>query len=173
MKNKFLVGVALLGFMAASCAGLMMTGEEKYGKSVPVITEVFASKQLRPGETWKVYLKASDPDGDMRYITAVVYQPGGGDYPISRTRIRRENGKELDGYIYLNTRGSAGYEFENFFTYWLTVQIQDKAGHHSEPVQFSVTFNLRAVQESPPPGVFKEQDLGPILVFLRPPGGFL
>ena len=171
--NKFLVGVALLGFMAASCAGLMMTGEEKYGKSVPVITEVFASKQLKPAETWKVYLKASDLDGDMRYITAVVYQPAGGDYPISRTKIRRENGKELDGYIYLNTWRAGGFEFENFFTYWLTVQIQDKAGHHSEPVQFSVTFNTRAVQELPPPGVFKEQNLGPILVILHPPGGFL
>ena len=168
MKNKSLVGVVLFGFGAASCAALMMTGEEKYGKSVPVITEVFASQQLRPGDTWKVYLKASDPDGDMRYITAVVYQPGWGDYPISRTRIRRENGKELDGYMYLNTLVPGGYEFENFFTYWLTVQIQDKAGHFSKPVEFAVTFNKRAIQQTPPPGVFKEQDLGPILVNLHP-----
>jgi len=57
MKNKFWVGVVLFGFWAASCAALMMTGEEKYGKSVPVITEVFASQQLRPGDPWKVYRK--------------------------------------------------------------------------------------------------------------------
>ncbi len=169
MKNKFLVGVSLLGFMAAGCAASMMTGEEKHGKSVPVITEVFASKHLKPGDTWKIYLKASDPGGDMLYISAVVFQPGSGNYPISLTKIREENGRELDGYIYLNTRTPGGDEFENFNTYRLTVQIQDKAGHFSKQVELFVTFNNRAVQESVPLRVFKEQDLGPILVTLRPP----
>ena len=167
MKNKFWVGLAVLGFMAMSCAAMTMTGEEKYGKSVPVITEAFASKELIPGHTWKVYLKASDPDGDMQYIVSNVYQPGWGDYPLSRTRIKEETRKELDGYIYLNTLIPEGYEFLNFFTIRLTVQIQDKAGHYSNPVVFPVTFNYRAVQEPAPPGVFKEQDLGPILVNLH------
>ncbi len=107
--------------------------EKMYGKAVPVITEAFASKELIPGETWKVYLKASDPDGDIQYIDAVVYQPGWGDYPISRTKMREENGKEVDGFIYLFTLVPGGYEFENFYTYRLTVQVQDKAGHYSKP----------------------------------------
>ena len=115
MKNKFWIGLAVLGFMAMSCAAMTMTGEEKYGKSVPVITGAFASKELIPGHTWKVYLKASDPDGDMQYIVSNVYQPGWGDYPLSRTRIREENRKELDGYIYLNTLISRGLRIREFF----------------------------------------------------------
>ena len=74
MKIRIFVGVALLVFLAASCTAMMSSGEREkmYGKAVPVITESFASKELRPGDTWKVYLKASDPDGDMRYIVSVL-----------------------------------------------------------------------------------------------------
>ncbi len=32
----------------------------------PVITSHFASSDLRPGDTWKIYLKASDSEGDMK-----------------------------------------------------------------------------------------------------------
>jgi hypothetical protein len=176
MKNKFWFSVAFLGFFSTGCAAMMMTGEERYGKSVPIITESFASKGLIPADTWKVYLKASDPDGDMSYIVSTLYQVGWGDYPVSRTRIREEDRKELNGYIYLNTLIPGGYEFLNFSTIWLTVQIQDKAGHFSKPVEFALTFNKRAIQEMPAPGVFKEEDLGPILVNLHPfdtgDGGF-
>ena len=138
------------------------------GNSLPVITEAFASNELIPGYTWKVYLKASDPNGDMRYVVSTVYQPGWGDYPISRTKIREEDSKELNGYIYLNTLIPGGYEFLDFYTFTLTVQIQDIAGYYSKPAKFSVTFNNRAVQEPPPEGVFKEESLGPILVNLHP-----
>ncbi len=170
MKIKILVGLVLLAFFPTNCAIFMdaQEREKMYGKAVPVITEAFASKELIPGDTWKVYMKASDPDGDIHYVVSVVYQPGWGDYPVSRTKIREENGKEVDGYIYLNTLIPGGYEFENFYTYTLTVQVQDKAGHYSKPVQFSVAFNKRAVQEPPPPGVFKENALGAILVSLHP-----
>ena len=139
------------------------------GGAIPVITDSFASNKLIPGYTWKIYLKASDPDGSMRYIVSTLYQPGWGDYPISRTRIRKEDNKELDGYIYLNTLGPWGYKFLYFYTFNLTVQIEDKAGHFSKPTVFSLYFVPWATgQDSPPAGVFKERDLGPILADLHP-----
>ena len=170
MKIKILVGFVLLAFITTSCATFMGAEEREkaYGKAVPVITEAFASKEALPGSTWNVYLKASDPDGDMQYVVSVVYQPGWGDYPISRTRIPEDNRKELNGYVYLNTLIPGGYNFLNFFTFTLTVQIMDKAGHYSKPVVFPVTFNYRAIQEPPPPGVFQENPIGPILVNLHP-----
>lgn len=170
MKIKILVGLVLLAFFTTSCATFMGAQEQEkmYGKAVPVITESFASQEALPGSTWNVYLKASDPDGDMQYVVSVVYQPGWGDYPVSRTRIPEDNRKGLDGYIYLNTLIPGGYNFLNFFTFTLTVQIVDKAGHYSKPVVFPVTFNYRAIQEPPPTGVFKENAIGPILVNLHP-----
>lgn len=167
MSNKILTILFIVLCLAAGYPSL--ANAEVIGKGTPVITQSFACKELRAGDTWKVYLKVSEPDGLMRYIVSTLYQPGWGDYPISRTRIRKEDSKELDGYIYLNTLVPGGYGFLNFYTFTLTVQIQDRAGHFGRPVEFSLYFDPRVTwQDNPPAGVFKEQDLGPILVNLHP-----
>jgi len=64
MKNMILAGMAAVLLMAG-CATIKSVEEREktYGKEAPVITETFASKQLRPGDTLKIYLKASDPGG--------------------------------------------------------------------------------------------------------------
>jgi len=164
--NKKMISVVALLFLILGCAALapLEVKEEKYGKAVPVITQSFASKQLRPGDTWKVYLKASDPDGDMKNIYATIEQPGMGTYPISITRIKGGGGKDLSGYVYLNTIGVQGL---NFVTINLTVEIQDKAGHFSKPAVFPLSFNFVSQQETPSPGTFAEKDLGPIMITLR------
>ena len=139
-------------------------------KGVPVIFQSFASKELRAGDVWKVYLKASDPEGKMRYIFATITQPGVGVYPVSITRIKGENQKELSGYIYLNT---APAEPTNFFNLTLTlaVNIQGKGGVFSPPVFFPLSFSTQRSQEAPPDGVFREQNLGPIMIDLRTVSG--
>jgi hypothetical protein len=167
---KMRIGMVAL-LLTAGCA-TMMSFEEKektYGKEAPVIAETFASKQLSPGDTWKIYLKASDPGGDISHVVAMVSQPALGLYPTSFTKIREGNGKELSGYIYLNTNGPHGVGWQNFLTLSVTVQIQDRAGHFSEPATFPLTLQSRYTQEPPPPGKFKEQNLGPIMVVLRDP----
>jgi hypothetical protein len=163
-KKLFAVGAILL--LLAGCATLPQDREEKYGKAISVITQSFAAPEIRPGVTWKVYLKASDPDGDMKNLYAEVFQYGLGPYPLSITRVKEGDGRDLSGYFYLNTGDEPGMHFKNLI---LTVHIQDKAGHFSAPVKFSLAFNGAApfVQPSPPAGVFQEKDLGPILVNLR------
>lgn len=164
VKRLFAVGALL--FLVTGCADLsfLQDREEKYGKSIPVITESFASPELRPGDTWKVYLKASDPDGDMKNLYAEIFQPSMGPYPISITKIKEGDGKDLSGYFYLNTGHDKGMNFMNLT---LTVHIQDKAGHFSKPMVFPFAFNAASVQQSPPTGVFQEKDLGAIMVTLR------
>ena len=162
--NKNILATMFIVLCVAMGYAPLQAAEE----ATPVIIQSFASKEVSPGDTWKVYLKASEPDGDMRYIVSSLYQPGWTISPVSRTRIREENGKELDGYIYLNTLVPGGYEFLNFSSLNLTVQVRDKVGHFSQPVEFPLSFNPRAVQDQPPSGVFKDQTLGPVMTTLKP-----
>jgi hypothetical protein len=136
------------------------------GKGIPVITQSFASKELRVGDVWKVYLKASDPDGRMKYIFATISQPGVGTYPVSITRIKDENQKEFSGYISLNTAPIDPTQFFNF-TLTLTVNIEGVGGIFIQAAVFPLSFQPKAGQERPPEGLFKEQYLGPIMVTLK------
>jgi hypothetical protein len=167
MKKKFFALAAVL-LLTAGCAALepLEVREEMYGKGVPVVTQSFASKEIRPGDTWKVYLNAHDPDGDMKQIVCVIQQTGVGVYPASYTRIKEGKRQELSGYIYLPTL-QVNYSSFNFINLTLRVEIQDRAGHYSAPLFFPLGFNALYRQESPPQNVFKENDLGPIMIQLR------
>jgi hypothetical protein len=136
-------------------------------QAVPVITRSFASPQISPGSSWKVYLQASDADGDMKAFFCTIHQPGMGTYPVSITRIQEGNQKELSGYLFLDVSPFRNLDFVELT---LTVQIQDRAGQFSKPVEFPLSINSRYAQEPPPEGVFQENNLGPILIQLRTVG---
>jgi hypothetical protein len=142
---------------------------EAPGKGVPVITQSFASPKVWPGQTWKVYLNISDPNGEMKYIFATVEQPGVGPYPLSIIRIREGDRKEMSGYLYLVT-ATPWYSLD-FVNLTLIVEVQDKSGNFSQPAIFPLAINSRYTQESAPGGVFKEQELGPVMVRLGTIGG--
>ena len=170
-RKLFLTGWVLY-FLAAGitgCATLqpIEVGETKHEKAVPVIRQSFASQQIRPGDTWKIYLNAFHPDGDMKNFVCIIDQPGMASYPVSFTRIKKENRKNLSGYIYLNTMSPYDLNFVNIS---LTVQIQDHTGHYSQPTVFPLSFHSSARQEPPPPGIFQNKDLGPIMINLRTAG---
>ncbi len=148
--------------------GVMANHKEEKGRGIPVIRASFASPSLAPGETWKVYLNASDEDGDMKNIVCTIDQPGIGPSSAGFTRIKGENRQQFSGYIYLFTGGMGGANLSNLT---LTVQIQDRRGHFSNPVSFSLSFEQDAQQETPPSDAFQEKDLGPIMVSLRSSGG--
>jgi hypothetical protein len=167
MNNKILALVAVfilaMGWAMFDAAAAQASVE---GKGAPVIVQSFASKEVRAGDVWKVYLKASDPEGKMKYIFATVFQPGVGTYPISIVKIKDENQKELSGYIYLNTAPARSFQFYNL-TLTLTVRIQGKGGQFSQPATFPLSFQPEPTREAPPEGVFKEQNLGPIMITLQ------
>ena len=155
-------------FFLAGCAAMepIEVREKTYGTAPPVISQSFASKEARPGDTWKVYLKAEDPNGDMRRIFFTVDQPGMGTYPAAYIRIKEAERKELAGYIYLNIPARGDLDF---VTLTLTVQVQDMAGHLSLPAVFPLALNPRSTREAPAQGAFPEKDLGPVMIQLRTP----
>jgi hypothetical protein len=139
----------------------------RFPRAVPVITQSYASPQISPGSNWKVYLKASDADGDMKAFFCTIHQPGVGIYPVSITRIKEENQKELSGYLFLNV---SAFRNLDLLELTLTVQIQDRAGQFSEPANFPLSINSRYAQQPPPAGVFQDNSLGPVMIQLRTVG---
>jgi hypothetical protein len=169
VEKRTLAGLVLTLFLAG-CATVMNAQERdaSIGKAAPTITAYFAAQELRGGDTWKIYLNASDPDGDMKYIVASIDQAGMGAYSASYTRIAKERRKEFSGYVYLNTMSSAAYTSTIFYNLRLTLQIQDRAGNYSQPVVVPLNFEYRAgAQAFPPSGKFEEKDLGPVMITLK------
>jgi hypothetical protein len=140
----------------------------KLPQAAPVITQFFSSPQIAPGKVWKVYLKASDADGDMKEFVCTVHQPGMGTYPVSITGIKEKYRGELSGYLYLVIPFLDGLDNVGIE---VTIQIRDRAGQFSQPVKLPLYRGYLAKEEAPPPGVFQENDLGPIMVELRTVGG--
>ena len=159
MRKQIGIGLLFLLCLAVGCATLQVA--ERSPKATPVITKSFASEQVRLGETWRIYLNASDPNGEMIKIYGIVEQPGQ-IYPVSITKVSKENAKEFSGYIYLSTAPPARPLDGTSFS--LTVQVQDRSGSFSQPAVFPLTIKNFATQEAPPQGIFKEQDLGPVMI---------
>jgi hypothetical protein len=169
-KKMFMVFIFLFLAMGYVTLASAQTREGTDGTGIPAITQSYASKEVRPGDTWKVYLNVSDPEGNIKRIFAQVDQTGVGAYPITSIWIRGDNNKELSGFIYLNT-SAPGFSGQ-FVKLTLTVHAQNKAGNFSKPAVFPLFIQQRATIEAPPQGVFKEQAIGPIMVQLQNvPGG--
>ena len=161
MNRKYM---ALISFIFFALGGLAWAAVDSWAAGGPQIINSFASPHLRPGQAWKVYLQASDPNGEMKNIVCVINQPGVGEYSVSITRIDSGDAKELNGDIYLST---SSFDHLNWVNLTLTVQIQDTAGQYSKPVEFPLALSDLADEESPPPGVFNDHDLGPILIHVH------
>jgi len=166
MDRKFFTGIlALLLFTGCTACESLEVKEEKYGKALPVIEQSFASKAMRKGDTWRIYLRASDPDGDMKTILA-YFKKGGGGGPtaVSHTQIKENDRREINGYLYWHP----GPEVENFSEMAMTIQIEDMAGHFSKSVSLPLRIQPSGSQELPPEGAFQEKELGPIMITLKP-----
>ncbi len=177
MSRTALITVILIWLVALPSAGCASAEKKidgpqgqpaKHPQAAPVISQSFASPQIAPGKVWKVYLKASDANGDMKEFVCTIQQPGVGTYPVSITQIKEENQSSLSGYLYLNVDAFRNLDFVELT---LTVQVRDRSGQFSESVRFPLSINSRYSQEPPPEGVFQETDLGPIMIDLRPAGG--
>jgi hypothetical protein len=155
------IGIALLFLLCLAVGCATLESPKGQVKATPVITQSFAAGEIRVGETWKIYLNASDPNGEMIKIYGITEQPGQ-IYPVSITKVSKENGKEFSGYLYLSTAFPAHPLDGTSIN--LTVQIQDRSGNFSQPAVFPLTLKSLATQEAPPQGVFKEQELGPVMV---------
>ena len=158
-----------MSMILSQCATLEEK-EAKFGSNPPVIATAFAKEKIRMGYTWRIYLNAFDPDGDMKMIlVSSLLQEGGDPYPFSTVKIPKESAHQLSGYIYLTT--------SPFADLWnvhlgLSINIVDRAGHMSMPHHFELTFSDKASDVEPDAEIFTDRPLGPISIDLINPSLF-
>lgn len=141
--------------------------EARYGSNPPVITATFAKDRIVSGDTWKVYVNASDVDGDMDRFVCSTLQDGRHPYPFDLVKIKPEQRNKLSGYLYLPTYTSHqdlwGIHIE------LSLYIVDKAGHKSDEKSFELRFESKASDKKVDRTLFDDTPLGPIMINITKP----
>jgi hypothetical protein len=175
MVERRLVYAAILCMALFACAQPPQTqppGLEGFFADSPKILKYGATHRLRQGQTWRVFLAAEDPNGDMVEVVFLLRQPGQGSYEDIR-RLKGDDTKAFSGYFYLNTPLPPPMDFWGL-TLTLTVRIRDKVGLSSEVLTLPVKI-VGTRQEQPVPAGFTEEEvrsLGAIRILLyREDGG--
>jgi hypothetical protein len=104
----------------------------------PEIISFQAERTVRPGETWRVYLKLRDVDCDMAFVITQLWQSGAASYPVSYTPIRQHGCPELVGYIFLRTPPERALVWNQ---YEAKVFVRDRQGSHSNPIDLPLNFD--------------------------------
>ena len=177
--RSLVLGTALF-FLAAGSAFaffpfILPPREGPVGKKhEPVIEAIAAQTEIRNGYHWKIYIRASDPDGDMDRIQVSFGQLGVGTYPpdllVQKKAVGNLNGAIL---VWAWLRGGdAG-------TIYATVEIivEDRAGNISEAKTMEFEVQTFGPEDTfvPPPGFNPSNVLGtadfPLVTDPSPDGG--
>ena len=150
-KTNFLLALCILVSGCASftrCEKISTSGKGQ----PPVILDSYAPSQIRPGETWRVYLRAKDPDGDMKQMIQVIMRGGSGPFKSTFAPLRAEHSAEMDGFFFLRTPSPAQADYSRlgFMGLTLRITILDCQGNKSEQVEFPLHFTLKAAHDLPP-----------------------
>ena len=153
--RKGILWVLVLGLMVicATKDGIAQGGP-------PVLEKVWASPVTPSGKLLKIYIKASDPDGDMTWLCVAAgrgKQVTTGAFSI---RISREAGKSLNGYIYWDTSRA-----EENIAGTAEITIEDSKGQQSE--RKSVFVEIKAgkdVTAEKAPAEFQDVPIAPVML---------
>ena len=143
IAKGFFILVSVFMFLAPLCVeGLAQTKG-----SAPVITFAWAQERIRQGEDWRIYIAATDPDGDMHRIYCRIDQPGGQVYRPDISNIKKGMEGQLTGYLVLRT-----YSPQDFFGLYLTLNltIVDRAGNESQLLSLPLSIDGEKTKFPPP-----------------------
>jgi hypothetical protein len=145
-EMKTMRSLCFVSMIVSVFAGLCLEGRAQTKGSPPVINFSWAQEKIRQGEDWRIYLSATDPDGDMYRIFCRVEQTGGQNYRQDITNIKKGMEGQLTGYLVLRTQSIQDLYQVSLS---LTVIIADRAGNESNPLVFPLTIN--GERTKPPP----------------------
>ena len=152
MNKKIYVLLALC-ILISGCASF--TRCEKISTSgkgqPPVILDSYAPSKIRPGATWRVYLRAKDPDGDMKQMIQFLARGESGFSKTSYVPLKAEHSAEMSGYFFLRTPSPAQADYTRLGYVGLTLRIVlfDCQENKSEYVEFPLRFEYEASHDLP------------------------
>jgi len=111
----------------------------------PVILDSYAPQNVKPGEVWKIFIKAEDKDGDMKDIVAKISPAGMSFLTYSITTIHEEERGEFAGYLFVKTPPSPYLRKKTFH---LDIYIRDKEGRKSNSVGLLLHFTGKSEAKS-------------------------
>ena len=114
--------------------------------NAPEIVSFQAEEVIRPGETWRVYLKLRDVDCDMDYVVTHIWQPGVSAYPVSFTPIRQHVCPDIVGYIFLRTPADRSLIWNQ---YEAKIVVRDRRGNYSKSINLPLNFDLIDAKKLP------------------------
>ncbi len=121
----------------------------------PVIRAIVAQNEIGIGYLWKIYIHATDPDGDIDQIY-VYFAQSGGSYTSIPLVLRRPV-KELNGAV-LTWTTLAGINNQMGAIYASAeIVVEDRAGNMSVPKTIEFTLGSFGPEDKfvPPPPIVK------------------
>ncbi len=153
MKKLVLLGmaVALMVFGITMQAG---------AQGAPKLEKIWAPAEVDFGKDLMVYVKASDPEGNMRWVVVSMGRGTGAPQGSAPIWLHKQSRSEVNGYVYWNT-GIAASQTVSGMVY---IQIVDWKGNESETMALPVKIVPRGAKSEKPPAEFKQVEIGPIMV---------
>ena len=158
---------SILIVLLSSCAGVG-TVPSPSGTQPPVITRSYAPDNGAYGQTWKIYIEAEDPDGDMFRIASELQQEGVRyRQSVDFIPVKKRDQKYLKGYLSLDTYFLREPILGVSPRLALRVSIVDKAGNESKTAVCNFEYTGRTSESTSLPAPFDQGDipkLGNILI---------
>jgi len=138
--KRIAFAVSFLGMAVFSCIGAGGFRSTS-GTQPPVITHSYAVDKGSYGQTWKIYIEAEDPDGDMLKIASVLQQEGVRyRQPVDYIFLKKSDQKYVKGFLSLETYNLREPSATASPRLTLKVTIIDKAGNESKQAVFNLDY---------------------------------
>ena len=126
------------------------------GDQPPVIDSFYASPTVGYGQTWKIFIRAHDPDGDMWEVRFRIEQPGVLYEPLMGDVILpRKLWKEMDGYFFLHN--SVLLIQGGPLDLVLSLDLADRGERKSRKIKMPLHIGTKS--QRPPPEGFSDRPL--------------
>ncbi len=125
-----------------------------------MITRSYAPDKGAYGQTWKIYIEAEDPDGDMFKITSELQQEGVRYRDsVDSIFVKKRDQKYLKGFLALDTYFLREPGLSVSPRLVLRVSITDKAGNESKTAVFHHEYAGMTSESASPPAPFDQGDI--------------